>query len=61
MDLIETLRRIEERASAARNSIAAGREQGLQINGTTALRDCELLARDLRTDLERQQQQEAAA
>lgn len=54
MDLIERLRQIEQRAKHARAAIAEGRKAGLEINGTTALRDIEMSARDLVTDLSTQ-------
>jgi hypothetical protein len=54
MDLIERLREIEERARVARKTIAVGRKAGLEINGTTALRDIEFKTRDLAVLLEKQ-------
>lgn len=53
-DLIERLREIEARAREARDTITAGREAGLAVNGITALRDIEFKTRDLAVDLEKQ-------
>jgi hypothetical protein len=53
-DLIDTLRRIERRAKDARQTIATGQKAGLAVNGTSALRDIEMAARDLLADLGKQ-------
>lgn len=52
-DLVEKLQEIERRAHDARRVIAAGRKTGLPVNGTTALRDIEMAARDLIADLQK--------
>ena len=54
VDVIERLREIERRAHEARKTIAAGRKAGLDVNGTSALRDVEMKARDLAALLEKQ-------
>jgi hypothetical protein len=54
VDLIVRLREIEQRAKTARTTIANGRAAGLNVNGTSALRDVEMKARDIATYLEKQ-------
>lgn len=53
-DLIAVLEKIERRARDARRTIAEGQKANLPINGTTALREIELAARDLLVDLAKQ-------
>jgi hypothetical protein len=50
LDLLDVLQQITDRAKQARAELAAGRAAGHQVNGTSALRQIELAARDAITN-----------
>lgn len=52
MDLIGTLKRIEQRATKAAADIEAGRQAGLPVNGISALKEIGVTTRDLLKDID---------